>query len=144
DGTEVDMSAVANTFLESGEVDMDALAAAMDISDKRLQMMVEANIGIDISDGINMSELTDYLDSLGSDQERIEFLTEVIPGFKITAAEGDIGEEVSDAVDDAVPDEVVGETDLIVEPDPHVEETQVTEEEIAGGVPESVEKKVQV
>src|SRR5699024_280474 len=83
DGTEVDMSAVANIFLESGEVDMDALAAAMDISDKRLQMMVEANIGIDISDGINMSELTDYLDSLGSDQERIEFLTEVIPGFKI-------------------------------------------------------------
>ena len=144
DGTEVDMSAVANIFLESGEVDMDALAAAMDISDERLQMMVAADIDIDISDGINMSELTDYLNSLGSDQERIEFLTEVIPGFKITAPEGDIGEEVSEAVDEAVPDEIGEETQVNIETEAEVAETAITEEEIAGDVPKTVEKKIQI
>lgn len=148
DGVEIDMTAVANIFPEAGEVDMEALAAAVDISDQRIQMMVDADIGINPTDGINMTELSDYIyhlqDSPNGDALVIEFLAEVIPGFKITAPEGDIAGEVNDAVDDAVPDEVEEETQVNVEPEVEVAETEVTEEEIAGGVPESVEKKVRV
>ena len=146
DGEEIDMSFVANIFPEPGEVNLDALVDAVEIPDQRLEMMAE--IGINITDGVDLTELTDYILHLqqqeNGDRLILEFFMEILPeGFEIVGQEeltGDIEEEL----EDSVPDEVEGETQLNVETEAEVAETEITEEEIAGDVPTTVEKKIQI